>query len=228
MCLNFFLVLKIKPVKEFSKVEYGILDLIDFLVVLYYFFIKRHVETVKLIPKWFKNRLFWFSLEYLRRFFVSKYFFRLRLKNDLFRLWNRFSLLNDFSLWNVRMYRVKNPEKDSKSRSQKSSWSILIISKRFFDFRLVKNHFRFSDMKSKHEIFDFNFVRFRKPLKNPVETSFQFFFYFLSLSGIFMVLEYLYFSILELISLGAKFFGGEGGWEIEKWWWRNDTRHPSR
>ena len=109
------------------------------------------------------------------------------------------------------MYRVKNPEKDSKSRSQKSSWSILIISKRFFDFRLVKNHFRFSDMKSKQEIFDFNFVRFRKPLKNPVETSFQFFFYFLSLSGIFMVLEYLYFSILELISLGAKFFGGEGG-----------------
>ena len=55
VCLNFFLVLKIKAVKEFSKVEYGILDLIDFLVVLYYFFIKRHVETVPSLPVF----LFW-------------------------------------------------------------------------------------------------------------------------------------------------------------------------
>ena len=52
VCLN-FLVLKIKAVKEFSKVEYGILDLIDFLVVLYYFFIKRHVETVPSLPVFF-------------------------------------------------------------------------------------------------------------------------------------------------------------------------------
>ena len=94
---------------------------IDFLVVLYYFFIKRHVETVKPIPKWFKtvcSDSLW-NIYVVIDFSSRNIFFRLRLKNVLFRLWNRFSLLNDFSFWNVRIFRVKNPEKNSKSKSQK-------------------------------------------------------------------------------------------------------------
>ena len=161
-------------------------------MVLYYFFIKRHVETVKPIREWFKNHFFWFSLEYLwqYRYFVSKTIFRFRLENDFFRFWNRFSLPIDFR--NVRIFRAENPENDSKRKID-----MVIFSTKFFDFRLVKNHFRFSAMKSKNEIFDFDFVRFRKPLKNPVETSF-----YVLLFIFYLSLEYLWFwNIYTLVFL---------------------------
>ena len=89
----------------------------------------------------------------------------------------------------------RNPEKDLKSRSRKIA--ILIISRRYFDFRLVKNRFRFLAMKSKYEMFDFKFVRFRKPLKNPVETSFS-----VLLLIFYLSLEYLWFwNIYTLVFL---------------------------
>ena len=94
---------------------------------------------------------------------------------------------------------------------------MVIFSTKFFDFRLVKNHFRFSAMKSKNEIFDFDFVRFRKPLKNPVETSF-----YVLLFIFYLSLEYLWFwniytlVFLSLFLLAQNFFGGERGDEKQK------------
>ena len=121
-------------------------------MVLYYFFIKRHVETVKQIPKWFKNRFFWFSLEYFRRyrFFVSKFIFRFRLENEFFRFWNRFSLLNDFSFWNFRIFRVENSKtirsRDNDGQFLQFRWNFSISDtlKIIFDFLLWSRKMKFS------------------------------------------------------------------------------------
>jgi len=67
-------------------------------------------------------------------------------------------------------------------------------------------------MKSKNEIFGFYFERLRKPLKNPVETSFC-----VLLFVFYLSVEYLWFwniytlVFLSLFLLAQNFFGGEGG-----------------
>ena len=173
---------------------------IDFLVVLYYFFIKRHVETVKPIPKWFKT----VCSDSLWNIYVVIDF---SSRNIFFFGYDSKTSFSDFEtvflFWTIslsEMFEFSESKTLKRIRSRnhrKSPWSILIISKRFFDFRLVKNHFRFSYMKSKYEIFDFNYVWFRKPLKNPVETSFSVLLFMFYLS-----LEYLWFwNIYTLVFL---------------------------
>ena len=116
------------------------------------FFYKAPRRNRQTNPEVVQKPFFWFSLEYSRRyrFLVSKFIFRFRLENEFFRFWNRFSLLNDFSFWNFRIFRVENSKtirsRDNDGQFLQFGWNFSISDslKIIFDFLLWSRKMKLS------------------------------------------------------------------------------------